>query len=247
MKLVVVKNYEEMSRVAAGMVIEQVKSKPNSILGLATGGTPEGMYANVAKANLNWDKVTTFNLDEYIGIPEDHEMSYRTYMNENLFNKIGIDLKHTHVPSGNGDIAMNGINYDNAIDRAGGIDLQILGIGENAHIAFNEPGSDPKAGTREVKLTNETIEANSRYFASKDDVPKTAISMGIASIMKAKKIILLASGPKKAEAIRLTIEGEISKDVPSSFLRNHPDVTIIADEAATKTLSENAAFACACD
>lgn len=247
MKLITVKNYDEMSKVAADIIADQVNKKPNSVLGLATGGTPEGMYALLAKMPIDWNSIKTFNLDEYIGIPSEHEMSYRTYMNNNLFNKIDINITNTFVPSGQGDIEKNGIEYDRMIDEEGGIDLQVLGIGENAHIAFNEPGSDPKAGTREVKLTDETIQANSRYFASKDDVPKTAISMGIASILKAKKIILLASGPKKAEAIRLTIEGEISKDVPSSFLRNHPDVTIIADEAATKTLSENAALACACD
>lgn len=251
MKLIVVKNYKEMSARAAQFFNEQIKNKPNSILGLATGGTPEGMYARLIDANkkheTDWSRITTFNLDEYIGIPQTHEMSYFTYMNEKLFNHVNIDKVNTHIPNGNGDIAKNGKEYDALIERMGGIDLQVLGIGENAHIAFNEPGSAGNAGTREVKLTDSTISANSRYFASKNDVPKTAITMGIGSIMKAKKIILLASGSKKAFAIKDTFEAEVSDKVPSSFLQNHSDVTVICDEEAAAMLSHRTHLACACD
>lgn len=251
MKLIVVKNYEEMSKRAADIFNEQINKKPDSILGLATGGTPEGMYQELAKANkagkADWSKVITFNLDEYIGIPKDHAMSYYTFMNEHLFNFININKANTHIPSGNGDIEKNGKEYDALIDKMGGIDLQILGIGENAHIAFNEPGSKGDAGTREVQLTESTINANSRYFASKDEVPKTAITMGIGSILKAKKIVLLASGSKKAPAIRDTFEGPITEAVPSSFLQKHRDVTIICDEEAAAMLSHRTHLACACD
>lgn len=242
MKVIIVKDHEEMSALAAKMINEQINAKPNSVLGLATGGTPERTYELLIKANkekqTDWSKITTFNLDEYIGIPKTHPMSYFTYMHENLFNHVNIDLSKVNIPSGEGDITKNGVEYDAKIGAEGGIDLQILGIGENAHIAFNEPGSKETDHTREVKLTESTISANSRYFASANDVPKTAITMGIGSIMKAKKIILLASGDKKAHAIRSTVEGSISELVPSSFLQKHQDTTLIVDEAAGKLLKQ---------
>lgn len=242
MKVIIVKNYEEMSMTAAAMINAQVRENPESVLGLATGGTPERTYELVIETNekshTDFTNVKTFNLDEYIGIPKTHPLSYYTYMNEKLFSHININKANTHLPSGEGDIKANGIKYDEDIKKAGGIDLQILGIGENAHIAFNEPGTSENSTTGEVKLTESTIKANSRYFDSIDLVPKTAISMGIASIMKAKKIILLASGANKANAIRATVEGTISELVPSSFLQKHPDVTIIVDEEAAKLLKQ---------
>ena len=242
MKLIIVENHEEMSQKAAEMFIEQINKKPNSVLGLATGGTPERMYELLIESNKNkqtdWSKVTTFNLDEYIGIDKNHEMSYFTYMHKKLFNHININSNNVHLPSGNGDIERNGKEYDKNIESAGGIDLQVLGIGENAHIAFNEPGSSGNAGTGEVQLTESTINANSRYFTSKDEVPKTAISMGIGSILKAKKIILLASGSKKAQAIKDTFDFKNDKRVPSSFLHGHNDVTIIVDREAAKLLNQ---------
>lgn len=242
MEVIIVKDHEEMSKVAAQFFKDQIKKDAKSVLGLATGGTPERMYELLISANksgeISFKDVKTFNLDEYIGIPREHEMSYYTYMNENLFNHIDINKENTSVPNGNGDIAKNGKEYDEKIAKLGGIDLQVLGIGENAHIAFNEPGAKENEGTHEVKLTESTISANSRYFASKDDVPKTAITMGIGSILKAKKIILIASGAKKANAIRSTVEGTISELAPSSFLQKHPDVTIIVDEEAGKLLRQ---------
>lgn len=242
MEVIIVKDHEEMSKVAAQFFKDQIRKNAKSILGLATGGTPERMYELLISAyksgEISFKDVKTFNLDEYIGIPREHEMSYYTYMNENLFNHIDINKENTSVPNGNGDIAKNGKEYDEKIAKLGGIDLQVLGIGENAHIAFNEPGAKENEGTHEVKLTESTISANSRYFASKDDVPKTAITMGIGSILKAKKIILIASGAKKANAIRSTVEGTISELAPSSFLQKHPDVTIIVDEEAGKLLRQ---------
>ncbi len=242
MKVIIVKDHEQMSQEAAKIINQQIIAKPNSVLGLATGGTPERTYEILIEANQNkitdWSKVSTFNLDEYIGIPKTHQMSYFTYMHKKLFNKVNIDLANVNIPAGEGDIKENGIDYDKKIAAAGGIDLQVLGIGQNAHIAFNEPGSKEHGGTGEVNLTESTILANSRYFASASEVPKTAITMGIGSIMKAKKIILLASGDQKAYAIRSTVEGSISELVPSSFLQRHSDVTIIVDESAAKLLKQ---------
>lgn len=240
MKLIITKDHEEMSQKAAEIFSNQIKSNPKSILGLATGGTPERMYellVNLNKSGINdWSGITTFNLDEYIGIEADHSVSYRTYMNENLFSKININLANTHVPKGTGDIELNCKKYDEAILAKGGIDLQVLGIGENAHIAFNEPGSPENGGTSIVNLTESTIQANSRYFKSINDVPKTAITMGIGSILKARKIILLASGVKKAQAIKDMIEGPMTDKVPASFLQKHNDLTIIVDQAAASLL-----------
>ncbi len=242
MKIIIVKDYQEMSEVSANLVATQLKDKADSILGLATGGTPEGMYKILVDKfeadQLDFSEVKSFNLDEYVGIESSHKLSYRTYMNEQLFDKVNIDLDNTKIPDNTGDVNANGAAYDLAIEAAGGIDLQILGIGANAHIAFNEPGSDEKAGTREVELTDSTIEANSRYFDSKEDVPKTAVSMGIGSILKSKKIVLLASGKNKAQAIKDTVESDISKDVPASFLRKHDDVTIVIDEDAASLLKK---------
>ncbi|MCP4336835.1 MAG: glucosamine-6-phosphate deaminase [Mycoplasma sp.] len=237
MKLIIKKNYDEMSICAAELVKEQINQNSSSILGLATGGTPEGMYAELIRLDLNWEGVKTFNLDEYSNVEETHEMSYRYYMNKHLFNHININKENTHVPSGMGDPEVVGPQYDKDIEAAGGIDLQILGIGTNAHIGFNEPGTSETSETGLAQLTEATIEANSRYFESKDDVPKTAISMGIGSIMKAKKIILIASGANKAEAIKATMEGPVTTDAPSSFLQKHNDVTLIVDEEAAKLLT----------
>ena len=236
MKIIRVKNNEEMSQKAFEIFKEQIETNKNSILGLATGGTPEGTYKKLVEANLDWSNITTFNLDEYIGIPSSHEMSYRTFMNVNLFDKVNINKENTYIPNNSGDIEANGKAYDDFIASKGGVDLQILGIGENAHIAFNEPGSEGDSITREVQLTESTINANSRYFESADDVPKTAITMGIGTILKAKKIILLASGEKKAQAIFDTVNAPVGVDVPSSFLQNHDNVTLIIDEAAASKL-----------
>ncbi|CCQ93096.1 Glucosamine-6-phosphate deaminase [[Clostridium] ultunense Esp] len=238
MKLYVEKDYEKLSKVAANIVREEIEKNPNIVLGLATGSTPEGMYRELIKMHkgegLDFSKVTTFNLDEYVGIDEGHPNSYHYFMKEMLFNHINIDFKNTFIPDGKTkDPEKYCKKYDELIEKKGGIDLQILGIGENGHIAFNEPDETLNLGTSIVNLTQSTIEANSRFFDSIDEVPKTAITMGIGTILKAKKIVLLANGKKKAKVIKELLKGEkISTKLPASMLLLHPNVTIIIDQEA---------------
>lgn len=241
MKLIVTKDYESMSIRAAQEMATLISNKPNAILGLATGGTPVGMYKKLIEMNkegdLDFSKVTTINLDEYIGLSEKHPKSYRFFMNENLFNHININKKNTFLPNGLAeDAEEEGKNYDNMIDSLGGTDIQLLGIGKNGHIAFNEPDEDLVAGTHSTKLTESTINSNARFFNSIDEVPKTAITMGLGQIMKAKKILLLASGKDKAEAIKGLMSGKITTSNPSTMLQMHKDVTLIADEDAVSLL-----------
>lgn len=242
MELIICKNAAEVGETAGAIVIDQVKENPKAILGLATGSTPIGAYEFMIKDHqengTSYKDITTVNLDEYIGLEPTHEQSYRHFMNETLFSKLDIDVNNTFVPSGMGNPAENAKAYDAKLEELGAVDIQILGIGTNGHIAFNEPGTDFANTTHEVDLVPETIAANARFFASEDDVPKTALTMGIASILKAKKIILLAFGENKAEAIRGTFEDEISPNLPATALRNHPNVTIIADEAAASLLKK---------
>ena len=220
MKVVVEKDYKDLSKVAANLIQKEIEKNPNLILGLATGSTPEGMYKELIRLHkeegLDFSKVTTFNLDEYVGIKEEHPNSYHYYMKDILFDHINIDINNTFVPDGQAEnLEEYCKEYDKLIEEKGGIDLQILGIGENGHIAFNEPDEELNVGTSVVKLTESTIEANSRFFDNIEDVPKTAISMGIGSIMKAKKIILLANGKKKYQAIKKLVDGEkISTNLP---------------------------------
>ena len=238
MKLIVEKDYNAMSKMAANIIKDNMQKKPNIILGLATGSTPEGMYRELIRLHkeegLDFSKVTTFNLDEYVGIDEDHPNSYHYFMKDMLFNHINIDMKNTFVPDGKAKDPENYCKqYDKFIEEKGGIDLQILGIGENGHIAFNEPDDELNVGTSIVNLTQSTIEANSRFFDSIDEVPKTAITMGIGSIMKAKKIILLANGKKKAKVMKELLKADkITTKLPASMLLLHHDVTIIVDEEA---------------
>ncbi|HSH34891.1 glucosamine-6-phosphate deaminase [Schnuerera sp.] len=238
MKLFVEKDYEKLSKVAANIVKEEMSKKPNMVLGLATGSTPEGMYRELIRMHkedgLDFSNVITFNLDEYVGIDVEHPNSYHYFMKNILFNHINIDLKNTYIPDGKAnDLEKYCEEYDELIQEKGGIDLQILGIGENGHIAFNEPDDTLNVGTSVVDLTQSTIEANSRFFDSIDEVPKTAITMGIGTIMKAKKIILLANGKKKAKVIKeLLREDKITTQLPASMLLLHPDVTVIIDEEA---------------
>jgi glucosamine-6-phosphate deaminase len=240
MKILVEKDYDMMSKAAGQIVKEEIAKKPNIVLGLATGSTPGGMYKELIKMHkeegLDFSKVVTFNLDEYVGLDGDHPNSYRYFMNDILFNHINIDIKNTHVPNGKvEDLEQYCKTYDEIIQEAGGVDIQILGIGENGHIAFNEPDEALSVGTSIVKLTESTIQANSRFFDSIEDVPKTAITMGIGSILKAKKIILLANGKNKTKAIKELLKGDkVSTQMPASFLLLHPDVTIIVDEDAYK-------------
>jgi glucosamine-6-phosphate deaminase len=241
MKLIIAKDYEDMSIRAAKEIAKVINSKPDAILGLATGGTPAGMYKKLIKMtkeeNLDFSKVTTVNLDEYIGLSSQHPKSYRFFMDENLFDHVNIDKKNTFLPNGlAANIEEECKNYDSRIDSLGGTDMQLLGVGSNGHIAFNEPDEDLVAGTHSTKLRESTINSNARFFNSIDEVPKTAITMGLGQIMKAKKILVLASGKDKAEAIKGLMSGKITTSNPSTMLQMHKNVIVIADEDAASLL-----------
>lgn len=243
MKLIKAKDYKEMSRKAASIFAAQITLKPDSVLGLATGSTPLGTYAQLIEwynnGDLDFSQVKTVNLDEYVGLDGNNGQSYRYFMNDKLFNHINIDKANTHVPNGKAvDKQAECERYEKLIKDLGGIDIQLLGIGNNGHIGFNEPNEYFDKCTHEVQLTESTIQANARFFASMDDVPKTAISMGIQTIMQAKKIVLIANGPKKADIIYETCFGPITPAVPASVLQLHPDVTVIVDEEAYATVAK---------
>ncbi len=244
MRVVVVENDKEMSREAANLIQERIKEKPNSVLGLATGSTPIGTYKELIRyheqGSVFFSKATAFNLDEYCGLDGDHAQSYARFMKENFFQSIDIDSENTFIPKGNAeDKQVECERYDALIRERGGIDLQLLGIGENGHIGFNEPNDLLSAGTHRVELDQGTIEANSRFFDSYEEVPKSALTMGMGTILKAKEIVLLASGVKKAEAIRGLLSGKISTKNPASFLQLHPRVTIIIDREIADAIQLN--------
>ncbi|MBD5644603.1 glucosamine-6-phosphate deaminase [Clostridium botulinum] len=240
MRIIVVDNYEEMSKKAASMIASQVILKPDSVLGLATGDTPIGMYKEIINIykneKMNFSKVKTFNLDEYYGLNRENPQSYYYYMMNNLFNHVNIDKNNINIPNGMADnIEVECKEYERKIDKAGGIDLQILGIGVNGHIGFNEPNISFESETHLVNLNEKTIESNSRFFSSKEEVPTKAISMGIKSIIHSKKIILLACGSAKSDAVSKAINGKINPNIPASILQLHRDVVVIIDkEAASK-------------
>lgn len=237
MRIIIAENYQEMSNKAAAMVASQIILKPNSVLGLATGDTPLGMYKELIKLynnkQIDFSEAKTFNLDEYYGIGKENNQSYYYYMMKNLFNHININKENINIPNGMAsDIEEECLYYEKRIKEVGGIDIQVLGIGVNGHIGFNEPDVNFEAQTHLVNLDEKTIESNSRFFQSIEQVPTKAISMGIKTIMHAKKIILLANGMSKAEAIFQTVNGKISPEVPASILQLHQDVTIIVDKEA---------------
>ena len=237
MNIIKVKDYDEMSSKACALVLDSLSNLSDPTLGLATGSTPEGLYKQIIEkynqGKVSFKNVTTFNLDEYIGLDGEHPNSYRYFMNEKLFNHLDIQINKTFVPNGvASDLKAECENFEQLIQDVGGIDLQILGLGTNGHIAFNEPGTKFDSRTRVVDLTQETLEANVRFFDSMDEVPTQAVSMGIGSIMEAEEIILLVSGEAKAEALASLIAGDITEDFPASVLHKHNHVTIIADEAA---------------
>ncbi|WP_066504202.1 glucosamine-6-phosphate deaminase [Abyssisolibacter fermentans] len=241
MKIICVDNYEQMSKKAGNIVASQLILKPDSVLGLATGSTPLGMYKELIElykqGDIDFNKVTTFNLDEYYNLSRDNNQSYYYYMNENFFNHINIDMNHVNIPDGMAkDIEKECIEYEKRIRTNGGIDLQILGVGRNGHIGFNEPDVKFEALTHMVKLDEQTIKDNSRFFELIEDVPTKAISMGIKTIMQSKKIILLANGEEKADSIYGAISGDITPEIPVSVLQLHPDVTFIIDKKAAMKL-----------
>lgn len=241
MRVVIAEDYDEMSKDAADIIAKQVRAKPNSVLGLATGGTPIGTYKELIrmhKEGLDFSNVVTYNLDEYVGLAQDHPQSYYYFMFDNLFNHININPQNVHVPNGlANDVEASCKEYEAKIKKAGGIDLQFLGIGRDGHIAFNEPGSSLASRTRLVVLDAKTIKDNSRFFENEKDVPRYAISMGCGTILEARKILLLASGEGKADVVAQFIEGPITSQVTSSVLQMHPDTVVIVDEAAASKLA----------
>lgn len=231
MKIHVLKSYDEISEFAADLIQETITQKPDAVLGLATGSTPIGTYKSLIKRNLDFSKVTTYNLDEYIGLAHANPQSYHFYMKDLFFDHINIDQKNTHLPDGMAENpTTEAAEFDAKVTAIGGVDVQILGIGENAHIGFNEPADHFKIFTHVADLTESTISANAVHFDKAEDVPTQAISMGIGTIMKAKKIILIANGPKKAQAIKGLLNGDVNPEVQASILNFHPDVTILLDE-----------------
>lgn len=241
MKIIVVKDYAELSKRASFMIASQITLKNESVLGLATGSTPIGTYRALVELYregiVDFSKVTTFNLDEYYGLQADNPQSYRYFMDENLFSKVNVPAEAIHIPNGSAeDVQVECRNYEASISAAGGIDFQLLGIGKNGHIGFNEPDVTFEAQTHLVELDEETIKSNARFFERIEQVPKQAISMGIKTIMQSRHILLLATGTEKAETIHQMVRGKITPSCPASILQLHPNVTVLLDEAAASKL-----------
>ena len=241
MRIIVTKNYDDMSRKAANIIAAQIITKPNCVLGLATGSTPIGTYKELIAAynngDLDFSQVSTVNLDEYRGLDHDNDQSYYYFMMNNLFKHVNIDVAKTHVPDGTIEDADQACSdYEAIVKSYGGVDLQLLGLGHNGHIGFNEPADEFPKDTHCVDLTESTIQANARFFEKIEDVPTQAYTMGIGTIMRAKKILLVASGKDKAEIIKKAFFGPVVPQVPASILQMHQDVTIVIDEAAASLL-----------
>ncbi len=237
MKIYKVKDYEEMSRKAAAVIASQIISKPDSVLGLATGSTPIGTYKHLVAAykagDLDFSQIKSANLDEYRGLTKDNDQSYYYFMNNHLFQHVNIDPANTNIPDGTSeDPDAECARYEEVIKSLGGVDLQLLGLGHDGHMGFNEPCDHFDKITHCVDLTEMTIEANKRFFASADDVPRQAYTMGCGTIMRAKKILILVSGADKADILYQVVNGPVTPQVPASLLQFHPDVILIADEAA---------------
>lgn len=237
MELIIAANYDEMSRLAADRIAQCLQEKPDCVLGLATGSTPIGLYAQLVddfkQGKISFANATTFNLDEYRGLDPQHNQSYRYFMQDNLFDHVDVEIEKTHVPDGaNPDAQAACDEYEQGIQQAGGIDLQLLGLGHNGHIGFNEPDDSFPVTTHVVDLTESTINANSRLFDSIDEVPRQAYTMGVGTIMKARSILVVASGSDKAQIVHDAFFGPVTPQVPASILQLHPDVTVIVDAEA---------------
>lgn len=237
MRVIKTKDYADMSRKAANIIAAQMILKPDSVLGLATGSTPVGTYdeltAGYEKGDLDFSQITSVNLDEYRGLDENNDQSYRYFMNKHLFHRVNIDTQHTYVPDGSEpDSDKACADYEAVIRDCGGIDLQLLGLGHNGHIGFNEPADHFPKQVHCVDLAESTINANKRFFEKEEDVPRQAYTMGIGTIMSAKTILVVVSGEDKAEILNKVINGPVTPQVPASILQLHPNVTIVADEAA---------------
>ena len=237
MQVLIYKDAETIAKAAAAIFAGEISKKDGTVIGLATGSTPVPTYQELIRMNkegvLDFSKVISYNLDEYVGLEPEHPASYRRFMNEQLFDHINIDKANTHVPDG---IACNTEEYEQAIKNIGGVDLQLLGIGSDGHIGFNEPADEFVYPTNVVKLTQQTIDDNARFFNSADEVPKTAISMGIGTIMSAKRIILIATGKNKAKAVAAAINGPVVPAMPASILQMHQNVQFLLDEDAASEL-----------
>ena len=249
MKIYQEKDYDALSRRAANLISAEVIRKPDCVLGLATGSTPVGTYRQLSawnqKGDFSFKDVRTVNLDEYLGLPPTHDQSYRYFMQENLFDKIDIPFEHTHVPDGMAaDPEQECRRYDELVRSLGYADLQLLGLGRNGHIGFNEPGDCFRKETHVVELTQNTIEANARFFENEAAVPKKAITMGIGCIMAARRVLLVASGANKAEAVYRTVCGPITPQCPASILQLHNDVVIVGDEEALSMVREAGVVIC---
>jgi glucosamine-6-phosphate deaminase len=243
MRLIITNSYEEMSVAAAKIFAGQIYLKPDSVLGMATGSTPLGLYKKLIAVHetigLDFSEIISFNLDEYIGLEPENPQSYHYFMHKNFFDRINIKSENVYIPDGMAaDMVAEGTRYDALIESRGGIDLQVLGIGQNAHIGFNEPDIKFEATTHRVRLDEETIQANARFFTDEQEVPRYAISMGIKNIMLAKKVVLLANGKNKAEAICKAVCGGVSPAAPASILQLHRDVTVIVDHDAAALLPQ---------
>jgi len=236
MNTIICKDYNEASDKAYKMLIHGLKNNPAAVIGLPTGSTPLKLYScmvdGFSRGDFSYKNITTFNLDEYAGIGQDDPNSYYRFMMDNLFSRIDINKENISIPQGVGDLAENCRAYDEKIASSGGIDIQVLGIGRNGHIGFNEPGTPFEETTHIAELHLHTREANSRFFSSLDEVPSQAVTMGIKNIMNAREIILIAAGEEKAEAVYNTISGPVTTDCPSSILQMHPNLTIFIDRAA---------------
>lgn len=241
MKIIVAKDYQDMSRKGANIISAQAILKESAVLGLATGSTVQGIYRQLIdwykKGDVSFSQIRTVNLDEYVGLPPEHPQSYRYYMEENFFSHIDILPANTHVPLGTAaDIEGEALRYENLIQSLSGIDLQLLGLGHNGHIGFNEPGAAFEKMTHCVALTEQTIEANARFFGAKEKTPRYAVTMGIKSIMQATRILLCVSGGDKAEILEKALFGPVVPEVPASILQMHPNLTVVADLEAAALL-----------
>jgi glucosamine-6-phosphate deaminase len=238
MEIIVVETTAELGRAAAGYICAQVEANPSTVLGVATGSSPLPVYRHLAAHPCcDFHAVTCFALDEYLGLPATHEQSYASFVRRQISDPLGISAAMTHVPAATIDGAGSACNeYERLIKAAGGIDLQILGIGRNGHLAFNEPGSSFDSRTRVVALTQDSREANSRFFPSLDDVPTHAITQGLGTILEARHLLVVVSGPEKAAAVSRAVVGPVTEDVPASVLQTHPNVTLLLDHAAASLL-----------
>jgi len=242
MEIIIASTYEEMSKISAQLIAKEIKKKHDLVLGLATGDTPIGTYKELVKLHkedgLDFSKITTFNLDEYVGLPPLNKQSYNYFMQDNLFKYINVNYANVYVPQGNTeDPEEFSAWYEAQIKKAGGIDLQILGIGRDGHIGFNEPGSSFASRTRVKALYKQTIEDNARFFDKMEDVPRFAITMGVGTILEAKKILLIANGEKKADVVAEFIEGPVTSQITATALQLHTSATVVIDEAAASKLA----------